>query len=725
MFERRLRIVLLIPCVYAIVLVVRLFNLQIVQGDAYQQQADDALVSPKKFLPPLRGRILDRFGRPLVSDAPANDVAVHYGVLSLNESYLQQAASNLRRNDAAWKRATLAEAEEEIRERIGRMWVTLEKASGTPLRRMKKRRDAICDRIESLRRHIWNARRAQGSDDPLHKTRLREESQYHSILRDIPPEVRTQLEVELAGMPFVRIEPSVRRIWNLDAQPLSHALGTLGQVSADRMARDPLTDDWLGCYRPGDEAGASGIEYLCEDMLRGKRGYEEKYLDGRIKSSQPPKDGLDIQLTVDLKLQSRIHQILDEAISADPYVTGAACVVIDVNTREILALASAPTFSAEGVRKHYDQLRDDARYRPLLFRAVAEEYQPGSIIKPVLLLGAFKNKVIDPRQTVHCDGSYVPGSSNWHCWTHWKHLPGHGNLNAEEAIQHSCNIFFYTLGDRLGAARVSQFYRDFILGPADLDTNQAANSRRSITGLLEERSGIIPTLDYLRSRQKRDFRPADGRNYAIGQGELQLTPLQAANMYATLASGQYRDPTLVANDGTYRPPTPIDGLTPQAWRTVRNGLFRCVNDPGGTAYKHARLDELEICGKTGSAQCVARAIETRYSFNVDGRIQSAVAPTIEKAREMLDLSRKTPCVKREVLKRWPPNREGKDEPQTHAWFAGFAPYDKPEIALAVILEHGGGGGQAAGPIGKEIFRLLIDFGYLRPGRTLASTDIRP
>ncbi|MBK8269257.1 MAG: hypothetical protein IPK83_13500 [Planctomycetes bacterium] len=134
---------------------------------------------------------------------------------------------------------------------------------------------------------------------------------------------------------------------------------------------------------------------------------------------------------------------------------------------------------------------------------------------------------------------------------------------------------------------------------------------------------------------------------------------------------------------------------------------------------------MEICGKTGSAQCVARAIEERFTYRIKGQIKSVVAPSIEKARELLDAGSKDIFIKREVLKRWPPNREGKDEPPTHAWFAGFAPYGNPEIALAVILEHGGGGGQAAGPIGKEVFSTLIDFGYLRETSTLVRSEDRP
>ncbi|HWL91958.1 MAG TPA: hypothetical protein VNT79_00340, partial [Phycisphaerae bacterium] len=369
MFERRLKIVLLVPIFYSLVLIARLYSLQIAQGDEFEQKADDALVSPKKFLPPLRGRILDRFGRPLVSDEPASDIAVHYGVLSMNESYIQRVAERLRRTESRWKKGSLADAEFEVRMRIARMWRTFSRLSGSPMERIRARRDSICKSVETLRRHIWDARRRQGFDEPIAKLHLREEEQLHSILRDVSPEMRAQVEVEMTGLPFMRIEPSVRRVWSENAEPLCHALGTLGQVSARRLQDDARADDQLGAYRPGDEAGVSGIERLCEERLRGTRGFEEKYLDGRVKSSQRPIDGTDVQLTIDLMLQARIQRILAESIAADPSVTGASCVVIDVPTREILAMASAPTFSQERVRREYETLRDDARYRPLLFRA--------------------------------------------------------------------------------------------------------------------------------------------------------------------------------------------------------------------------------------------------------------------------------------------------------------------------------------------------------------------
>ena len=702
MFERRLRIVLLIPILCGMVLVTRLFQLQVVQGEAYQQEADEALVAPRQFLPPLRGRILDRFGENLVSDEPATDVTIHYGALSLNESYLQRLANRLKRHDHRWRSASPAELEAEVNRRIAEMWSTLQRVSGIPLSTLRQRRDAVCNSVENLRRHLWRVRRRQGFEEPLDKVRIREQDLFHPLLRDISPEVRTRIELGLSEMPFLRIEPSVRRVWSGRAEPLCHVLGTLGEISTERIRNDPQKDDWLAAYRAGDRAGTSGVEYLAEEILRGKRGFEEKYLDGRRKEMVPPIDGQDVTLTIDLDLQERIAEILREAVAEQTSSAGGACVVLDVQTREILALVSIPTFTSEQFKEDYASLRDDARRRPLLFRAVAEEYQPGSIIKPLCLLAGFKNGLVDPAHQAFCDGSFIPDSPKWHCWTHWRGLPGHGSVDANDAIKHSCNVYFYGLGQRVNARRLTEFYDDFIR------TSPDRADGATMTGLIEERSGIIPTYDWMREHRRRSFRPADGRNYAIGQGEIQITPLQAANIFATLATGESRAPTLLADDGQLQPASIILGLSADAWRITRRGVYRCVNEQGGTAYKSARLDNLEVCGKTGSAQCVARAIRQRFTFDLgDGQTRSAEASTVEAAREILDLPSRTTCVKRRILERWPPHEPDKTEAPTHAWFAAFAPYRNPRIALAVVVEHGGGGSRAAGPVGKAVFEALM------------------
>lgn len=723
MFERRLKIVLALPLLFAVLFVGRLYDLQIVRGSQYAEKLESALIAPRQFLPPLRGRIVDRFGTVLAADAPAHDVTVHFGALSMNEAYLFRVGKRLQR-DAGSNRSSLESPTETARRAITDLWITLSRASGESLGILRARRDRICRSVEHLRRYIWRRRRQQGFDEPLEKLRLKEQDEFHPILYDVSPEVRTWIELRLAALPFVRIEPSVRREVMDGAESLCHLIGRLGQVSAETIESDPLADDALAAYRPGDRAGISGVERLAEHMLRGKRGFEERTLDGTLRDHAVPIDGLDVQLSIDLDLQNRVARILTDAVAANPPSTGGSCVIIDVETREVLALVSVPTFAPNALRREYDRLRDDTRHVPLRFRAVYEEYQPGSILKPVALLAGLACGVTTPQRRVFCDGQFIHGSDKWHCWTHWRGMAGHGELCAEEAIQHSCNVYFYGLGQDVGARRLTDFYRAFIRGPRESATSKTDSG----TGLIEERNGLIPTAGWMREHRHRRFRPADGRNYAIGQGEIQLTPLQAANIFATLADGRYRAPTLIANDGRRRPSYGIPRVSSSHWSVVRRGLFRCVNELGGTAHKYVCLDELEICGKTGSAQCVPRITKRRYTFAAgdNGKTVSVVAPTVEAAREALDLSAGAACVKREIVERWPPPDPKSGKIPTHAWFAGYAPYHQPRIALALVIEYGGGGGSAAGPAAQAVFRELLDSprGYLSPRRRISVTSAR-
>ncbi|MFQ5423704.1 MAG: penicillin-binding transpeptidase domain-containing protein [Phycisphaerae bacterium] len=705
MFERRLKILLMVPVICGSIVLARLYQLQVVHGESYRRQAQAALVSPRRFLPPLRGRILDRYGRTLVSDEPAHDVTVHYGVLSMNPAYLRLLADDIRRREPIWRSATRASLLGEVRRRIARLWQTLERVSPRTLHELRQRRDRICRSVERLRRHIWKARRARGMDEDLDRVRLAQELWFHPVLRDVSQDVRTRIELDLGNLPFVRVEPSVRRVRHKVTETLCHVLGRLGQVSAEMIRDDPLSEDLLAAYRPGDEAGVSGVERLGESILRGRRGFVERFRDGTIKDRKAPIDGMDLQLTIDSELQAAVVRILEQTVEEHPPATGASCVVIDVVSREILALASVPTYDRQTVRDNFAALRDDARRRPLLFRAVQVEYPPGSTIKPVALLAGLANHVIDPNEPVVCEGSLIPGSDKWHCWTHWLGMPGHGPLTAVEAIQHSCNVYFYKLGQRVNAKRLTDFYRVFVRGQRDPGTPPAG------TGLLAERSGLIPSKEWMRRRFKRSFRIADGRNYAIGQGELQLTPLQVANMFATLATGRFRAPMLIVDPRVARPPLDIPGLTPEDWSLVRRGLYRCVNETGGSAYRWARMNDIEICGKTGTAQSVPRVIRWQFTFKPDtpgAATPSVSAPTVEAAREQLALPASARVLSRKVVEVWPPPVADRSKYPTHAWFAGYAPRSNPRIALAIVVEYGGSGGRTAGPVSRAVFRLLLD-----------------
>jgi penicillin-binding protein 2 len=718
-FERRLTILLWIAVLAAAGLVARLFQLQIVQGGHYRELSESAVERPPETLWPLRGRILDRRGTVLVADEPAYDATIHYGVLSMDDDFLRGLARRVIRElpPDVPRGERVAEAGRRVRERIAEMWIRLSRASGVSTADLCRRRDEICRRVESLRRHLWAARGAEGSADDL---RLAEDEMRHAILRDVTPEVRARIELELGDVPWLRIEPSVRRASppGRAAAHVSHLLGRLSEVSAGQMDRDPFRADERRRYLPGELVGTSGVERAAETILRGVRGMRQRDLDGRVIIQDDPRDGRDVALTIDLDLQRRIEDVLAESVAAHPPSTGAACVVIDVRSRDVLALVSVPVFDPRELGTRYAEWRDDTRTRPLLFRAVAEEYPPGSIIKPLALLAGLSSGAVDPRARIECRGRLFEGIDAWFCWTQWRDLPPHGPVDAVEALQHSCNIYFYQLGQKVGAAGLTDVYRQIVKGRGNGEQG---------TGLVEARGGLIPTEEEIRQRRGRGFDAADGRNYALGQGEVQITPLQAANLYATIATGAYREPRLIRKEGPDHPAAP-PSIPAEVWAIVREGLYRCVNLPGGTAHEGARMEELTVCGKTGSAEAVPRVLTWRFRFQTpDGQQPEVIAPTIEQARDRLHAAADWTVVERKPVERWPAVEPGRGKRPTHAWFAGYAPREDPQVAVALVIEYGGSGGKVAAPVGRRIFEALLDSdgGYLRRDAASRGRPRRP
>jgi penicillin-binding protein 2 len=716
MFHRRLHVLLLVAVLAATALVARLYHLQILQGDDFRRLAEAALQSPPEPLQPVRGRILDRYGRTLVSDEPCYDVAIAYGALRMDPLFLSRLEQRTLMEPAVRmlppdERSSAAHRI--VRERIAAMWITLARAAEMSPSDLQRRRDDISRRVEALRNYLWNIRAARGYEESLENLRLAEDEMFHPILRDVTLDVRARIELDLSDVPWLRIQPSVRRT-NDAAPSMCHLIGRIGQVSPEHMTDDPFRDEPLRRYLPGEQVGVSGVERLGEFALRGVRGVRQRDRDGHTLLYVDPQDGRDIRLTIDQDLQERITNILAEAVAGRPHATGASCVVIDVSTRQVLALVSFPIFDPRRFDTHYRQWRDDSRTRPLLFRAVSAEYPPGSVLKPLALLAGLAAGVVDPGQTIECRGRLLPDIDAWRCWTTWRNLSPHGPVAAVEALQHSCNIYFYTVGQRVGAERLTRFYRQVLQEGGGSD-----NPLRWSVGFIEERPGHVPDADWMTARRGRGFTIGDARNFALGQGEIQLSPLQVANLFATIADGAVRAPSILLDDPNSRPRMTIPFVTPHHWTIIRDGLYRCVNEYGGTAYHGARMDDLAVCGKTGSAQCVPRVIRRRYVFQTaDAQTVSVAAPTLEAAREALGLPASAKPISNTIVERWPNLPESELRRLSHAWFAGYAPRHQPRVALSLIIEFGGSGGQEAAPVAREVFRALMESpeGYLSPAR---------
>jgi cell division protein FtsI/penicillin-binding protein 2 len=309
---------------------------------------------------------------------------------------------------------------------------------------------------------------------------------------------------------------------------------------------------------------------------------------------------------------------------------------------------------------------------------------------------------------VLCEGYLFPEHRDrWRCWTSVQgQRMQHGRLNATAAIKHSCNIFMYQAGEKLGVTQLSSWF------------DMVGFGRGPGTGLIEEAPGINPTPAWL---EKRGMHANTGRarHYAIGQAEVSITPLQAANLMAVYASGEYRPVCLVREMGDER--AWILPGSPGHWLAIRRGLYGVVNDPDGTARRTAYLDPASgyaLCGKTGSAE--ARSWPTAYQVpyeDPEGRRGVAVIPAGDRKTAIADFIRQYPNLafdfrEVEVASRWPDQEVEQGRKHSHAWFAGYLqPLDAsgaPDwqrlapIAFAVIVEFGGSGGRTSGPIALQV-----------------------
>ena len=717
-FAKRLRWFVILMIVLALVIVARLVDIQVVRAERYETFADNMLTRPVRHLPAPRGSILDRNGRVLVSDEPVFDISVKYQVLKAladdelpasSRAYLGAMARTLRKRGGYPSDMPENEGVADLLARIDRLWQRLTELTGLTHGDLVQRAGRIRARIEEVREDVQRRTPTVRS--------VREEELYHALVPAVDADLALAVRIELeAEHPWLRVVPSARRVAH-DVDTLVHVLGRTGAASPRRIDNDSLADDELRGLRAGDRCGISGVERVAELALRGTRGRIIEDFDRKMLSRIDPVGGDAVLLTIDLELQRQVFAILEKAVAesqaSENPAGGASAVVLDVATREVLALVSYPAYRYDEYRQDYTRLARDNRWQPLRFRAVANMYPPGSTCKVIALYGGLAEGVVAPHTPIHCTRHLFPDQpDSFRCWIYNQYGATHGPQTAEEAVRNSCNIYFYTVGDRLGVDRLCRWFSAFGLG------------RTQGTGLIEESSGIVPTSQWIAEHRAQDSRvyPADAWNFSIGQGEVSATPLQCANVAATVASGRWEPVKLVRDSaGNLIGDEPVEPtvLDERHMRILRTGMWRVVNERGATAYG-ARLTsgEYEMCGKTGSAQTSRRVIRKWYKLEwPDGYTETVVATS-----------------KREVLARYPdeePNvvADGIDElfpPRgadgklpAHAWFIAYTQSkDTPRgaaprgrsYAISVIIEFGGSGGKIAGPVAKAIAELLEEWG---------------
>ncbi|WP_299353790.1 penicillin-binding protein 2 [uncultured Shimia sp.] len=461
----------------------------------------------------------------------------------------------------------------------------------------------------------------------------------------------SRVAVNAPALPGVTPEVGLSRQYPM-GKDFAHVVGYVGPVSDYDLSKIENPDPLLRI--PRFQIGKVGIEAKHEAELRGSAGTKRVEVNsvGRVMRELDRQEGLqgqDLQLTIDQKLQSYIQARLGEE--------SAAAIVMDCQNGDLLAVCSAPTFDPNqfvtGISvANYQELTDN-KYRPLAAKSVQGTYPPGSTFKMITALAALEDGLISSEDTVWCPGHLEVSDRKFHCWKR----AGHGHMNLNKALRESCDVYFYELALELGIDRISAMSEKLGLGHRhDLPLSGIA-------------SGLNPTREWKEQVRGQNWVPGDTVNVSIGQGFVLASPLQLAVMTARLASGKSLDPRVVKSVNgveTPRVDAPSLGLNENNLRQVRRAMFDVSNNRRGTAYGSRIIDDAaRLAGKTGTSQ----------------------------VRNITAAERAAGVTRNEDLP-W--------ERRDHALFVNFAPMEDPKIAVAVVVEHGGGGSKAAAPIARDI-----------------------
>ncbi|MEE8444467.1 MAG: penicillin-binding protein 2 [Alphaproteobacteria bacterium] len=456
----------------------------------------------------------------------------------------------------------------------------------------------------------------------------------------------SRIEVNAPDLPGISIQTGLSRYYP-HGTATAHTVGYVGPVAESEIGGDPLLQ------LPGFRIGKNGIEYFYDRVLRGAGGTSQVEINahGRIireLSRQEGKPGTDLTLTLDIELQKFAGRRFGSE-------SGAA-VVLDVHTGQVMAMVSAPSFDPnhfeKGISgKEWRKLIGNSR-KPLNDKAITGQYAPGSTFKVAVALAALDAKVITPAHEVTCVGHVNLGNYRFHCWRRG----GHGRLSLMPAIRQSCDVYFYDLARRVGIDRIAAMSRKLGFGtPVGVD-------------LRGERPGLVPTRAWKKRLRGEPWQQGETLIAGIGQGYLLATPLQLAVLTARIVNGGRAvvpRVRMAAEGDAIKPFAKLD-IAPAALAIVRAGMDGVVNDPTGTAYRSRIVDKkFAMGGKTGTSQVRRITMKER---------EEGVRKNSELPWELRD----------------------------HALFIGYAPVAEPRYAVAVVVEHGGGGSKAAAPIARDI-----------------------
>ena len=461
----------------------------------------------------------------------------------------------------------------------------------------------------------------------------------------------SRVSVNAPALPGVTAEVGLTRVYPRGPD-FAHVAGYVGPVSDYDLNQLQDPDPLLRI--PRFQIGKVGLEAKREDLLRGKAGAKrvEVNATGRVMREldrTEGRPGADVQLTVDADLQSYVQARLGSE--------SASAIVMDCETGDLLAIASSPIFDpnlfVRGISvADYRALTEDP-YRPLASKSVQGIYPPGSTFKMITAMAALEDGLITPDETVYCPGHMELSGRRFHCWRRG----GHGNVDLQNSLKQSCDVYFYDIAQRVGMDKISVMAKKFGLGVKH-DVPMSAVAK-----------GMAPDRAWKPRVRGEDWLVGDTANAAIGQGFVLASPLQLSVMTARLATGRSVSPRLIKSiDGIEQPRQsgePLD-VNENHLRMVRRGMYAVSNDRRGTAYgSRVIADEYRLAGKTGTSQ----------------------------VRNITESERRSGVVRNEDLP-W--------ERRDHALFVNYAPADAPKIAVSVVVEHGGGGSTAAAPIARDI-----------------------
>lgn len=483
------------------------------------------------------------------------------------------------------------------------------------------------------------------------------------IKKNITFDELAQIETQNADLPGVSVDTFISREYR-DKEVGAHLLGYISEISQVQLPKFRERDRME--YRLGDFIGQFGIEEQLDKYLRGENGHEFVEVDARGRrkryintdnlfkgiEDEKPLSGMNIKLTIDRDLQNIAYKALEGKVGG--------IIAVDVDSGEVLTMVSRPSFDpsqfSRGLTPEYWRSLITNKDHPLRDRNIQEHFSPGSTFKAFTAITAFEKGEVDEHTDVNCTGSFRLGRKVYHCWKRG----GHGPTSLVKAIRESCNVYFWKTANRLDIDDLAKYSKAFGFGG------------RTGISLPREVSGLIPTKEWKKKRFGQEWQAGETLSCSIGQSYVLVSTIQMAISYAAIANGGkiYR-PFVVKDiyDGegelvkTFTPEllSQVEMKNPKTLKFVREGLYQVLNNPKGTAFAR-RGQGIMMAGKTGTSQ-----------------VKSASADKIYQKCESMDY-----------------------DSRHHALFVGFAPYDNPKIAAAVIVEHGCHGGSAAAPVAEAV-----------------------